>query len=449
MLKFLKVIFIIKIFNIMKKEKKKKIITIALSLTVIGLTTVAFAQTPFQEERIESRLKLLTEPYLRIDAETDINAPLNLKDSLNFISSAFRGQINVADLSDNRTYVLPNISGEICLSAGNCLLSPQGTINRLAKFTAQGIANSSIQDFFQGTSIFINEQGNVGVGTNSPQDKLHVTGGIRASDDICTDLQGGKCLSDLESAAPATAQTRISGEGVAERIPLWRERLELGSSEIYQSGRNIGIGTTPAYKLDVSGTVRMLGFRMPVSPTEGYGLMSDEHGFGTWQPVLTPLAAGRDIAENFLIDPKCKNSNNCPEPGDLVSINENKFIEKSSVPYDQKIIGVVSTNPAMTLGKEIDSSFSKPIALIGQVPVKVSLENGPIEIGDMLTSSIFPGIAKKANQTGRVVGMALESLSEDDFKNCDNNSLKNSKIFDCEKKIGKITVLINLHNALY
>lgn len=434
----------------MKKIKIKKIGTFFLisTVTVFCLAIIIkFSLPVFSQERNNSDLFLLTEPFLKIDAETQINAPISVKGEINLIDSQeFKGEIKVSGLTENRSYLFPNLSGEVCLSAGNCLLSPTGTSNRLAKFTAQGLTNSSIRDFSQEISIFIDDGGRLGIGMENPGYKLHVAGRIQASDDICTDLQKGRCLSELEKLSSLFDAT-VGGEGSANRIPLWKEDFQLGDSEIYQSGKNIGIGGEPAYKLDVAGTIRILGFRLPISPKEGYGLLSDETGFGSWQPVLRPLDLNQDIAENFLINPGCETFKNCPEPGDLVSINDNGFIEKSSIPYDSRLIGIISSEPAMILGGKLNPSQSRPIALIGQVPAKVSLENGPIKKGDFLTSSFVPGTAKKAIGPGRVAGMALESLSENDFQECKNeNQNKESKIWDCEKRIGKINVLINLHS---
>jgi hypothetical protein len=54
-----------------------------------------------------------------------------------------------------------------------------------------------------------------------------------------------------------------------------------------------------------------------------------------------------------------------------------------------------------------------PLALCGRVPVKVTLEGGPIRIGDYLTSSSRPGYAMRATAPGRVIGVALQPFDGD------------------------------------
>lgn len=92
----------------------------------------------------------------------------------------------------------------------------------------------------------------------------------------------------------------------------------------------------------------------------------------------------------------------------------NKFlIERAGKPYDSRLLGVISSFT------DIDKQppTSRPVALVGRVPVKVSLENGAIEIGDYLTASATrPGYAMKATQPGQVIGQALQATSSDDGK---------------------------------
>ena len=103
------------------------------------------------------------------------------------------------------------------------------------------------------------------------------------------------------------------------------------------------------------------------------------------------------------------------EPGDVVSIapdNDSKgILLKSNKSYDSKLVGVISTNPGVVLGSidgDTGKSDKRQLALAGRVPVKIDPESEPIEVGDFLTSSIKPGFAKKATESGYVIGKALE-----------------------------------------
>ncbi|RLF08229.1 MAG: hypothetical protein DRJ60_00880 [Thermoprotei archaeon] len=161
-----------------------------------------------------------------------------------------------------------------------------------------------------------------------------------------------------------------------------------------------------------------------------------------------------DIAEAYPIDSQCEKENNCPEVGDVVSIGENSLLEKSSIPYDEKLIGVISENPAFSIGAWNMATSSRLVALAGRVPVKVSLENGPIEAGDLLTSaSSTPGAAMKATEPGRVIGIALEpfngTTTQCSNSNDQNSTSSNSGICNLEfgnsLPIGKVMVFVNPH----
>ena len=383
---------------------------------------------------------LFTDPFLTIRSETVVEGQLRgeelISPSISVADEDFMGSFSVGRLTDDRDYSLPDISGEVCLSAGNCDTAHTGTQNRLAKFGPAGFTDSSVEDSFNGVAMTIDDLGRLGVGIDNPQYGLHVGDDIQAEGDVCTDMEGGVCLSEImasmegaeidpEEILEGTAQVE-EGRGEVGRIPLWRDNHRLSDSVIRQSASRIGIGTSPTQTLDVSGTVRMLGFRMPVSAEEGYGLLSDDRGVGTWKPVLTPRRDEADVAEKFPLDPDCEEENNCPQPGDLVSVSEGKIISKSTKAYDQNLVGVITTDPAITLGSGLDEAGGT-VALIGRVPTKVSTEDGNIEVGDRLTSSTTPGVAKKATGGGRVIGMALESFSGD---------------YD---KTGKIIAFVNPH----
>lgn len=115
-------------------------------------------------------------------------------------------------------------------------------------------------------------------------------------------------------------------------------------------------------------------------------------------------------------------------PGDVVVLDRSSDtirITKSRTAYDPLLVGVVSTAPAMvfrdgTILSDFsytqNSTLNPPVALSGQVPCKVSLENGDIHYGDLLTPSSTPGHAMKATDRdralGAVIGKALEPLTK-------------------------------------
>ncbi|MBW8012843.1 MAG: DUF5011 domain-containing protein [Chloroflexi bacterium] len=83
-------------------------------------------------------------------------------------------------------------------------------------------------------------------------------------------------------------------------------------------------------------------------------------------------------------------------------------VKQSTEEYESTIIGVVSTKPGIILGGFDPTQDDYEIALTGRVPVKVSIENGPIVVGDRITSSLIPGVGMKADAGGQTIGVALE-----------------------------------------
>jgi len=267
------------------------------------------------EERPETReifLPASPEPYLTINTETDINAPLNVKETitapaLTLVKDEFKAILASADLTAERTYTFPDLSGTVCLTTGNCIgiggeiTSLGGVPNRLAKFLAsREVGVSSIEDFYEdGVAITISSDGKVGIGREKPDYPLHVEGKIQATGDICTDISGGKCLSQLTSSPTffVGGGGGIAGSGNTNYLSVWTGSRKLGNSIIFQNGSNIGINTTsPAQKLDVAGTIKMLGFQLPTNATSGYVLTSDDSGFGTWQPLSSDiLSSGEKV----------------------------------------------------------------------------------------------------------------------------------------------------------
>jgi len=106
------------------------------------------------------------------------------------------------------------------------------------------------------------------------------------------------------------------------------------------------------------------------------------------------------------------------EPGDVLVIGPDGQLARSTQPFQTSVAGVYSTQPGFIAGAGDESSELKdqiPLAVVGIVPVKVTAENGPIQPGDLLTTSSVPGHAMRCGanpQVGTVIGKALEPLAE-------------------------------------
>jgi len=161
----------------------------------------------------------------------------------------------------------------------------------------------------------------------------------------------------------------------------------------------------------------------------------------------TGSSPASDVAENYLVE------DTSIEAGDVVVLSTNPLIvEKSTRAYQENLVGVISSKPALLMGGDLKKS--RPVTLVGRVLVKVTTENGPIEVGDLLTSaSSTPGTAMKATEPGRVIGIALEpfdgTTTQCSNSNDQNSTSSNSGICNLEfgnsLPIGKVMVFVNPH----
>ena len=69
-------------------------------------------------------------------------------------------------------------------------------------------------------------------------------------------------------------------------------------------------------------------------------------------------------------------------------------LPKPMSPYSTKVAGVISTDPGMVIGS-VSEDYGVAVALLGRTPVKITTENGPIQKGDLITTSSTPGYAMK------------------------------------------------------
>jgi len=288
-LKLLSLLFVI-VFVVYFSTKFSFQKSVSYFLATMAKNFEKLVQAPIEVETKKEAFEFPeTEPYLTINAETAIKGSLDVRDSVISPSFVIKGEtynatLATTPLTADRTYTFPDQSGIVCLSTGNCVglagevLTSGGTTNRLAKFIgARRVADSSIQDFFSGISITISSEGRVGIGIENPQYPLHVQGRIQATGDICTDLGGGKCLSQLAPPSPPVAIGRggIGGSGTPNYIPIWTSATTLGNSILSQIGSTL----TLSGDLNITGLLVTSGLRIATTTQAGYILVSvDDQG---------------------------------------------------------------------------------------------------------------------------------------------------------------------------
>ena len=108
------------------------------------------------------------------------------------------------------------------------------------------------------------------------------------------------------------------------------------------------------------------------------------------------------------------------EPGTVMTLNQNGAAIESTTVYDTKVIGVIAGagqyRPGIIMDKQPELKNRKPISMLGKVECKADASNGPIQIGDLLTSSAIPGHAMRVNDPskaiGAIIGKAMSNLNE-------------------------------------
>ena len=133
------------------------------------------------------------------------------------------------------------------------------------------------------------------------------------------------------------------------------------------------------------------------------------------------ILGGSDFSEQF--DVRAPEAGAEPLPGTVVSIDPEHpgDLVVSSVPYDRRVAGIVSgaggVRPGLLMTQEgSDADGASPVALSGRVYCWADASSGPIQPGDLLTTSNVPGHAMKvadyARAQGAIIGKAMSALAE-------------------------------------
>lgn len=139
------------------------------------------------------------------------------------------------------------------------------------------------------------------------------------------------------------------------------------------------------------------------------------------------INGGADLSEKFEVKslpiPNSRASAPEVQPGLIVSIDPSSpgKLAISSKAYDRKVAGIISGAGGIKSGMLMSQSSSvadgsHPIALTGRVYCWADASNGPINPGDLLTTSKNPGHAMKvtnyARAQGAIIGKAMSRLAK-------------------------------------
>lgn len=216
---------------------------------------------------------------------------------------------------------------------------------------------------------------NVGIGTNTPTNRLHIAGGSPA-DANDAQLKISNTKGNFVLVGRASDYAFVQSHN---REPLVLNPL----------GNNVGIGTTtPKERLDVNGNIRTTG---------------------------DVQLSGADCAEDFDVE-----NLQVLEPGMVMVIGEENKLLQCTDAYDKKVAGVLSGagdyKPGIILDRQQSLERRMPLALSGKVFCKVDAQYSSICVGDLLTTSPTPGYAMKAVEPGKafgaVIGKALRAFGE-------------------------------------
>jgi hypothetical protein len=280
-------------------------------------------------------------------------------------------------------------------------------------------------------AVFVDEDGNVGVGLTNPDVRLDIRTNanipaIRANN---TGNGDDLILAGIADDGKENDAASPDDNGVIRSDPEFAgsDLIIYSNDDItfYLDDNGNGGGETGQFRIRRDAGSRVLAVDergiLSLFKTDGTEPITLDARSGRISTQVLRITGGADLSEQFNIqgyDTSLK-----PEPGLVVCIDIEHPGELviCSQSYDSTVAGIISgaggVNPGMVMGQvnsEADGEY--PVALTGRVYVQADASSSPIQPGDLLTTSDIPGYAMKVvdhdQAQGATLGKAMSSLKE-------------------------------------
>ena len=301
------------------------------------------------------------------------------------------------------------VIGNIALSDSSRITARSDFGNYLMPYTSFGRMAFGTQGVDR-LSILYN--GNVGIGTHAPTDKLEINGGsLYMNGDsmgVVVDSGGLRRIAFVKYPGREAGIWRVSGQDfeigrVNPQVPALPGNPTAFTTDLYIAGSgNIGVGTTePTAKLHVVGDVALAGTgNITASGTVTAGsIVAKYQDIAEWVPARHTISAGTVV---------------------VLDTENSNHVVASLRAYDTRVAGVVSDSPGVILGEGGEGKVK--VATTGRVRVKVDATRAPIHVGDLLVTSDKEGVAMRSepldlggtpiHRPGTLIGKALEPLNK-------------------------------------
>ncbi|KKT78044.1 MAG: Cell wall surface anchor family protein, partial [Microgenomates group bacterium GW2011_GWB1_44_8] len=374
-------------------------------------------------------------PLLSIAGDATISGTLSLAPQ----TEAYAGTCNAAsegemyyDNAQNKYYFCNGSSWGAISSGGN----PAGNDGEV-QYNNGGTFGGAAGLYYKDTT------GYVGIGTTDPNQSLEVVGTLRLDGATSgyTDIKSNAAPTSYTITLPANGG--VNGQVLATNgsgTLTWQNNgggastqwTTVGSYIYFDGPVAIGVTNPNAAKLKVSGNFELDNTTTAPSDSAADGTLrigslgAGANGgriwvrsnSGKWFRFLSAGNSASDYSE-FIAQSEPS------EPGDVMILNAtmSATVQKSKSAYDQNILGVITTTGTsnnngncwdeVSCDRTNDPAWAN-VGMLGQVPVKVTTENGPIAVGDRLTTSTKVGVAMKATQASQVIGQAMEAYADPD-----------------------------------